>query len=242
MTEIIPAILPNNFDDLYNDLNLVAGRVPMVHLDVMDGTLTPNASWPYTGSAEEFESIKNEDEGLPYWEELSFEVHLMVKDPVSIMEDWVKAGAERIIVHVESFETDDDLSKFLSSRRKELHEEFSYLGVQIGLAINLDTDINRLMPHVLNADFVHLMSINKIGGQGKEFQVEVFDRIRELKHIYPETIIAVDGGVNLENAEDLLESGVEKLVIGSSIFAASHAVYALDDFLAIKKKHDSHRR
>jgi ribulose-phosphate 3-epimerase len=241
MIEIIPAILANSYDDLYDDLNLVAGRVPIVHIDVADGTLTPNTTWPYSGETEEFEKIKNEEEGLPFWEDVGFEVHLMVQDPESTIDDWIKAGAERIIVHVESFDSSDDLSNFLVSRRKDLDQD-SYLGIQMGLAINIDTNIERIMPHVLDADFIHLMSINKIGGQGKEFQPEIFDRIKELKHIYPETILSIDGGVKLENAEDIIDHGVERLVIGSSIFGSSHALYALEDFLAIKKKHDSHRR
>ena len=231
MSEIIPAIIPENFEDLEEKLGIIAGRVPMVHVDVLNGTLTPNSSWPYAGDEGTFLRITEEAEGFPFWEDVSFEAHLMVKNVEEIAEDWIKAGAERLIVHMEAFESHEELSHFLSLIKNRFSSSASYLGIEAGLAVNLNTDLEELFPHVLEADFIQLMSIPQIGSQGTTFEERIFDRIRTLKEKFPETIIAVDGGVSLENKDALLEGGVDRLVVGSAIFQAEDPEEALYDFL-----------
>jgi ribulose-phosphate 3-epimerase len=232
MSEIIPAILPKDFDDLEEKLGMVAGFVPMVHIDATDGTLTPGSSWPYKGEVSNFLRIAEEAEGFPYWEELGFEAHLMVERPEEIIEDWIKAGAERLIVHQEAFE-DRELSRFLSHVKNRFDAGSSYLGIEIGLAINLNTPIEDILSHVLEADFIHLMSIEEIGVQGNPFNEKVFDTIQRIKEVYPDTIISVDGGVNLEIAEELKERGANRIVVGSAIFGQEDPEVALFEFLRL---------
>jgi len=231
MSEIIPAIIPETFEDLEEKLGIVAGRVPLVHIDVENGTLTKRAVWPYAGDIATFLRITEEAEGFPFWEDVSFEAHLMVKDVEEIAEDWIKAGAERLIVHIEAFESHDELSQFLSVLKNRFSAASSYLGVEAGLAINLDTDIENIYEHVLEADFIHLMSIPKIGDQGVGLDERIFERIKVLKQKFPETIISVDGGVTLENKDELIEAGADRLVVGSAIFHAEDPESALFDFL-----------
>ncbi len=107
MSEIIPAILPQDWNDLEEKLGMVAGQVNMVHIDVMDRTLTKDSSWPYKGEQTEFLKIVDEVEGFPFWEETSFEAHLMVRNPEDMVEDWIRAGAERIIVQFKAFKDGD---------------------------------------------------------------------------------------------------------------------------------------
>lgn len=231
MADIIPAVLPKNFRDLEEKLALVAGHVPLVHIDVTDGTLTSGAHWPYAGSDGEWEKIQNEEAGLPAWEDLNFEAHLMVKDPASIYEEWIRAGVERLIIQFESFDTAEARSEFLLKLRKHFSASESFVGLEIGLAVGFDTPADAVLPHVLECDFIELMSIQEIGKQGGEFREEIFDKIEKIKFVHPDTIIAVDGGVNLENAEKLGDAGVERLVVGSAIFAAESPLDALEDVI-----------
>lgn len=232
MSSIVPAILPEDFDDLEEKLGMVSGMVPIVHIDATDGTLTPKASWPYRGEISHFLRIAEEAEAFPYWEDVGFEAHLMVNAPEEIIEDWIKAGAERLIVHKEVFE-DEELSRFLSQYKNRFDVGNSYLGVEIGLAVNMETTIESILPHVLEADFIHLMSIDSIGVQGNTFNDKIFEKIRDLKSVYPDTILSVDGGVGLETVEALKEAGVDRIVVGSHIFNAEDPESELMEFLSI---------
>ena len=234
MIEIIPAILPEDFSDLEEKLSIIVGQVPMVHIDVSNGTLTRESNWPYNGESTDFLKIVHEVEGFPFWEEISFEAHLMVKNPAEIIEDWILAGAERIVIHIESFEDDSELSRVLAVLKNRFDKNSSHLGIEVGLAVNTDTSIEKIFEHILEADFIHLMSIDEIGAQGRKFDDRIFDRIKEIKEKFPETILAVDGGINLENAEQLVEAGANRLVIGSAIFGSENPEQALEDFLEIK--------
>ena len=104
MVEIIPAIMPTSFADLEEKLSFVAGLTPLVQIDVMDGRLTSKKTWPYifTELDKNFGSILREEEGFPFWNDVDFEVDLMVKEPEKIWRDWVTLGAKRIIFHIES--------------------------------------------------------------------------------------------------------------------------------------------
>jgi len=232
MSEIIPAVIPEDFADLQDKLGLVAGQVPIVHIDVLDGSFTKVTCWPYSGDdIGTFLRITEEAEGFPFWEDLSFEAHLMMKNVEEASEDWIKAGAERIIVHYEVFENDAEVTQFLSKLKNKFSEASSYLGVEVGLAVKLDTDLNKILPHVLEADFIQLMSIGEIGAQGHAFQSEVFGRIEVIKKAYPDTIISVDGGVTKEIAQELKEAGVTRIVVGGAIFNTEDPTYALNEFL-----------
>jgi ribulose-phosphate 3-epimerase len=233
MTSVIPAILPEDFLDLQEKLEMVVGHVPMVHIDVQDKTLTDRANWPYAGDPSEFLKIAHEVEGFPFWEDLSFEAHLMVKHPEDIAEDWIRAGAERIIVHIESFESDDEVSTILNTLRQRFGSAASMVSVEIGLAVKLNTSMESILPHVLEADFIQLMAIDTIGSQGQAFNPIIFDRIRELKKTHEDTIIAVDGGITIEHADELIEAGAERLIIGSAIFESGDPEGSLFEFLEL---------
>lgn len=233
MADILPAILPESYRDLKEKLSLVVGKIPLVHIDVCDGTLTREAHWPYDGGDNEWERLKVEDMGFPYWEELNFEAHLMVKEPKVVYEDWIRAGAERLIFQYESFEDDEAASEFLMMVNEHFGGEYAHLKIDVGLAANLDTPIERIVPHVLECDFIQLMAIPEIGSQGQKLQEEIFDRIKALRNAYPEVIISVDGGVNKENIERLIEAGAERLCIGSAIYAAESPLEALEDLITL---------
>ncbi len=134
-------------------------------------------------------------------------------------------------MHYEAFETDADCSDFLLKLQEHFSGDNEHLKIEIGLAVNFETPITKILDHVLECDFIHLMSIARIGAQGIPFEEGIFDKIGELRSSYPETIIAVDGGVSIENAERLVEAGVERLCIGSVIWSAADPAETLEDLI-----------
>ncbi len=127
-----------------------------------------------------------------------FEVHLMVAEPEQIMGRWIERGAKRISIHTSS-------GKLAEYREK----------AEIGFAVELDKPLDQIIPFLDFVDFVHVMSIDDIGEQGHILDEKVFDRIKILQEKYPDLPIAVDGGVNINNYQKLLDLGADRLVVGS---------------------------
>ena len=224
MTEIIPAILPEDIDGLREKLSLISGIAPLAQIDVCDGKFTPTKTWPYKkGVNETFLRIVGQEEGFPFLDSVDFEADLMVRHPENIVDDWIASGAKRIIIHIES--TPDPLSLIRKIRQEYQYKSESSYGVEIGVALNIDTP-NEEVYDILNAleedgapiDLVQFMGIENIGYQGEPFDERVFVKIRDLRERYPDTIISVDGGVSLDNATELIEAGANRLVSGSAIF------------------------
>lgn len=127
-----------------------------------------------------------------------FEVHLMVKEPEKIMAKWIERGAKRLSVHTVS----PELAKFRNQ-------------AEIGLAVELDKPLSEVIPFVGFVDFIHLMSIDEIGAQGHPLDEKIFSRIAEVQREFPNVPISVDGGVNKNNYQKLLELGADRLIVGS---------------------------
>ena len=103
MIEIIPAILPKDLEDLRDKMAQVSGIAPLVQIDVCDGKFVPSKSWPYVkGGMDEFSRIIAEDEGFPFWDSLDLEIDLMVRKPEEVVDGWIRAGAKRLVLHIES--------------------------------------------------------------------------------------------------------------------------------------------
>jgi ribulose-phosphate 3-epimerase len=222
MAEIIPAILAKNFKDLDAGLVRLTGLVPMVQVDIADGKFVPNTTWPYgKGGEAEFDSIKHQEEGFPHWHDFDFEFDLMVAFPEEVLEDWINAGAKRVIFHAES--NKNILDSILMAK------DFD---VEAGIAIGVGTDVRQieeLLPHV---DVVQFMGIRKVGFQGQAFDPAVVRKIRSFKDEHPDCAISVDGGVNMDTAAALIEAGANRLVVGSALFGAPDieaALQALSD-------------
>jgi ribulose-phosphate 3-epimerase len=225
MAEVIPAIIPESFEDLKEKMSLVNKIVPVVQVDVCDGKFVPSKCWPYINDTGEFKNIVEEAEGFPFWETLDFEADLMVQNPENIVEDWIKAGARRLIIHLES-------SKNIYDLVKDLRKKYGYVGqssydIEVGIGVNVDTP-NISLSEFLKpnnegrslADFVQFMGIRKIGYQGQEFDPDVLEKISDLRTNFPDTIISVDGGVSFEDAPDIIAAGANRLVSGSAVYGS----------------------
>lgn len=216
MVEIIPAIMPKDYEDLDEKISLFVGVVPFVQLDIMDGKFVPARTWPYPRDAH-FDAIVAEEEGMPRWEDIDFEADLMIENPELAVPKWVSAGARRIIVHVESMV---DFEKIRASVPVGL--------IELGLAINTTTPVETLAPYCDRIDFIQCMGIARIGFQGEEFDERVLENVRALRAKYPELPISIDGSVNMDTARELVDAGATRLVSGSAILEADDFVGAVN--------------
>jgi len=223
MTEIIPAILSGSFEEIQDSLSWLSEVAEYVQIDVADGRFVPNKTWPYVGDKGDFGEIKKEKKGLPFWEKLDFEADLMVRDPGSVVGDWIKAGADRIIIHLDS--TTHDLIH-------DVLREWNHMA-EFGIAISSRTDVEELSGFSENISFVQCMGIERIGFQGQDFDAKIIAKIEEIKKRYPNKEVSVDGGVNRENIEDLLDAGVDRLVIGSAIIKSDNPIEEFEYFKSL---------
>lgn len=224
--KVIPAIMPEGFDHLKGEMKRFISLVPLVQIDVMDGKFTDSKSWPYkNGIDSEFIKIINQEEGFPFWEDLNIEVDLMVADPVRAADQWIAAGAARIIVHYESAAPDIVAAVLKSVKEK---------GIESGLAIGIDTFSETFTTfydfHKDNIDSVQFMGIDKIGFQGQPFNDKVIENIKKFHENYPQAIISVDGGVNLNSALPLAEAKVSRFVVGSALSQGDSLEKTIEQF------------
>jgi ribulose-phosphate 3-epimerase len=234
MVDVIPAIIPESFEDLQDKMSLVNGLTKMVQIDACDGKFVPSKCWPYINDHDgDFRNITEEEAGFPFWHSLDFEVDLMVSHPENVVEDWIRAGVKRIVLHIESAPHIKDLIKDLRTKYGWYGE--SPLTIEIGIALNPNTSNEKIFEYLdpntegrSLVDFVQFMGIREIGYQGQLFDERVFGKIRTLRQSYPDAIISVDGGVTLENAHDIVEAGVNRLVSGSAIYGSEDIKEAIE--------------
>ena len=231
MTEIIPAILVDDFEQLQDQIELVKLNTKRIQIDICDGQFVQNATWPYRKPDNNFEMLIREDQSLPGWEKIDYEFDLMVNKPEEVVDDWVSVGASRIVLHIES---KGDIRAAIEKLKGR---------VEIGLAMNIDTSVSSIESAGLTihdneieggtVQFIQLMGIDHIGFQGQKFDAKVIDRITEIKKTFPDLDISIDGGVSLDNAPDLINAGANRLIVGSAIFEAESPLNALEEFQSL---------
>lgn len=220
MIEIIPAIIPKSFIELKSEMSRVCGVVANVQIDIMDGSYAVGRTWPYQSNKPDadFQNIITEKEGFPFWEDLGFEVDMMTKNPENKLNDWIMAGVEALIIHIE---TTKEIGKIIEKCRGA--------NVKIGLALKPSTPIDLLEQWISKIDFVQFMGNDSIGRHGVELDPVVFEKIKDLRKENPIIPIAVDIGVNFETAPLLIEAGATKLVSGSTIFESLDVQEAISE-------------
>ncbi len=185
------------------------------HLDVEDGVFTPNTTW---NNLEEFSHLASE---LPM---LRFEAHLMVVNPEKVVEAWFKAGAERVIVHLEAIGDPHRLLAIPPIYRSPTMID----GGRVMLAVNPGTSAEALVPY-LNSFFGFQILAVAPGPSGQKFNESVVEKIKFIREHAPNAIIEVDGGINPETAKLAKEAGANILVSTSYIMNSPDPKHAYEE-------------
>lgn len=206
--EIAPSILSADFSRLGEEIRAVTqGGAEVIHVDVMDGQFVPNITIGIPVVASLRKATR-----------LPLDVHLMIDRPERYIEQFVRAGADRVLVHQEAT---PHLDRALSMIRES--------GAQAGAVINPSTPVAMLSDVLDKVDTVLVMSVNP-GFGGQKFIPIAFTKIRQLaewRARYNASYrIAVDGGVDLENIAQLAQAGANTFVAGTSIFHTPNAADA----------------
>ena len=202
--KIAPSILSADFGKLNEEIASVEPFVEWISVDVMDGHFVPNM----TVGAPVLKCIQT---GLPV------ECHLMITHPEKYIEDFAKAGARMISVHVEA----------TGEKTADVLKQIRELGCLSSLAIKPATEVSEIEAFLPLMDACVVMSVEP-GFGGQKFMPSALPKIRQLRELKPELEIIVDGGVNDETAKLCIEAGASILVSGSYIFKAENRQLAID--------------
>ena len=204
MARISPSILAADFANLERDIrNIEEMGSDFVHVDVMDGIFVPNISI-----------------GIPVVKairpvtKLPLDVHLMIDRPVRYVEEFVKAGADFVTIHVEADQPQNTL---------EALDKIHALGCKAGIVLKPKTPAEAAIPYLEKCDMVLLMTVEP-GFGGQKFMADMMPKVQKLRQmldeVNPDCLLEVDGGVDAQTCGICKESGANVLVAGSAYFKA----------------------
>lgn len=200
MIKLAPSILSADFAKLLEDVKKVEkAGCEYLHIDVMDGHFVPNITLG-PGIVKSLRRDVN----------MVFDTHLMIENPDNYIKDFVDAGSDLIVVHVEAC--------------RHLHRTIQNIksyNVKAGVALNPATPIETIKHVLQDVDMVLIMTVNP-GFGGQSFIESMIEKIKELKQIIDEknlnVDIQVDGGIKPSNINQVVEAGANVIVAGSAIF------------------------
>ena len=215
--QIIPAINCVDFNCVKEKLRKVKEiGADWAQIDIADGKFTLHKTW---NNPKELSAVKGQ------LSDVNLEIHLMVENPQDVVDDWIKTGAKRIIIHHEAIvssakthpdNNEIDILNFILEKC-----EVGNVNVELGLAINPETSAEELTPHLDKIRFIQILAVNP-GLAGQQFKAETLDKIKFIKELndayFDSIIIEVDGGINLEMAKLCKKAGADILAAASYIW------------------------
>ena len=206
--KVSPSILASDFSKLGEEVAALAkAGADYIHVDVMDGHFVPNISM----GPSVVKSVRDRTS-------IPFDVHLMI-DPIEpYIDEFVKAGADIISIHPEA---NDNIEKCIDKIKSH--------NVKAGLAINPDTEWEVVLPFLDKLDIIVVMSVHP-GFGGQKFIPAALEKLKLLRKkiddSHPHIELEIDGGVNFENIESILEAGADVIVAGTTTFTGGEKEYA----------------
>lgn len=200
MVELAPSILSCDFSNLQSDLDQTKGTdLKMIHIDVMDGIFVPNVSFG-------FKVISDIRDKNDYF----FDTHAMIKEPIKYIEEFKKAGVDRLTIHYEACENLDETIK-----------EIKNSGMEVGLTFKPATDIDLITPYLDKIDLILVMSVEP-GFGGQKFMEDSMEKIEFFRNYIDQNnldvLVQVDGGIKTSNVDKVIDAGADIIVSGSDVF------------------------
>ena len=204
MAKIAPSILAADFANLERDIHdLEVNGADFVHVDIMDGIFVPNISIGIPVVA-----------AIRPVTKLPLDVHLMIDRPIRYVEQFVKAGADYVTIHIEADQPQNTL---------EALDKIHALGCKAGIVLKPKTPAEAAIPYLEKCDMILVMTVEP-GFGGQSFMADMMPKVAQLKEwlddINPDCLLEVDGGVDANTHAVCKEAGANVLVAGSAYFKA----------------------
>ena len=205
MAILSPSILSADYMHFHADMDETKRNgAKWLHVDIMDGHFVPNMSFGYAW-------VK----AMRKITDLVLDVHLMIDTPIKYAEEFCKAGADYLTIHVES-DTPENIEKTLELIRSH--------GVKPGIVVKPNTPAEAIAPYLSKVELVLVMTVEP-GFGGQKFMADMMPKLRQLRtmldQVNPTCHLEVDGGVDLNTAEVCKENGADVLVAGSAFYGAA---------------------
>ena len=205
MAILSPSILSADYMHFQEDMDRAkADGAKWLHVDIMDGHFVPNLSFGYSW-------VK----AMRKITDLVLDVHLMIDKPIKYAEEFCKAGADYLTIHVEA-DTPENIMATLDKIRE--------MGVKPGIVVKPKTPAEALKPYLEKVDMVLVMTVEP-GFGGQKFMADMMPKLKVLREmldeVNPDCHLEVDGGVDLVTGEICKENGADVLVAGSAFFGAA---------------------